>query len=219
MAWNPTYVQTDTGVVGGSGPPIYTKVFVGNVTAGNILVTVIGSTLATPAVTDSQGNTWTNHRQQTGASRTVSIWTAFASSTGACTVTLDVVSGTGLFKLYEFTPDGATSVAMDVGNGSYNTGTPTHAAGSVTPTVNDTWAIFGASIVGGFFVSSGPTSYNVHGSTSGEPLLYDRIMASPVTHNPTLTTSTNETTAVEVVVLAQGAAAAAGKTQAIIIGG
>lgn len=206
--WAPTYVQTDTGVVTGPGNPVYIKTFTGNVTAGNILValcTVAGA--AAGSVTDSQGNIWTKQREQgPGATRAVSLWTAFAGSTGACEVTLTVTGGFGAHKVYEFTPDGVTALALDTANGANTSGTATHATGSITPTVDDTWALFGIGVSGGFFVSSGPTGYMARGSGSGEPLLYERKMETPVTHNPALVTTTNETTGVQVVVLKSAAA-------------
>lgn len=213
MAWNPTYVQTDTGTLGGPGAPTYTKTFTSNVVAGNILVAAISMTVAVSTLTDSQGNVWTHQRTQAGTARNVAFYTAFAGSSGACTVTLVVTSGSATFKVFEWTPDGATAVTLDTSNGSNSNAVASHAAGSVTPSVNDTWALFLFGVTGGFFVNSGPTSYTLRGGTSVEPVVYERLMATPSTHNPTLATSTNESGAVQVIVLKAGGAAAPATAQ------
>lgn len=201
--WNPTYIQTDTGSLGGSAPT-YTKTFAGNVTDDNILVALCAVTVGISSVTDSQGNIWTKHREQTPtAAIGVSLWTAFAGSTGACTVTMTVTSGSGAFSVYEFTADGAVALVLDVGSGANISGT-SHAAGSVTPTVNDTWALYGIGVIGGFTITSGPTDYFRRGATTS-PVLYERKLITPVTHNPAVVTGTSETTAAQVVVLKQTA--------------
>lgn len=124
---------TGTEVVADGGTFAYNS----NVTAGNLLVAVVGvlggATLVN-GITDSQGNTWTAAIQHQSSNRTAAIFYAIAGSSGACTLTFDWASaGNNQVNISEYSgfPNGVTAGPTD---GESNSNADPCLCGEITTT-------------------------------------------------------------------------------------
>ncbi len=87
---------------GGTGSSSATTVatgnFAGSVTSGNLIVVFVRAANGIPTgVTDTLGNTYTNHDDDTGVDPNMSVWSAVSTSSGTNSVT-GTWSGTGNYR-------------------------------------------------------------------------------------------------------------------------
>jgi hypothetical protein len=202
VAWNPTYVQTDTNILSSPTIDSRTKTFAGDVTVGNLLFAVgwESNDLSALTCTDSLGSTWAKLSELPGVG--LSLWYAVAIGSGPCSVTMtwDPFHVTILLDLFEFTPDGASSLVLDGENATDGPGT-SHPAGSVTPTDVDTLAWYICGVAGGHDENGSPSGYTKRkgldsfgGSGTMGLHIYTKLLTTTGAENPAMTTASSETT-------------------------
>ena len=136
-----------------------TMLFDSPITAGSMILAAARTGLSTiPTVTDSLGNTYALvvHQQQSTDNHNLGIWAAYNVLGGTCTVTVTAV-GSGLRCVAQEIAIGSGG-KLDQSNHGEGTVTPP-SAGSVTPTLNDGYAMAAFSVGGSraFTVGSGWT--------------------------------------------------------------
>lgn len=143
MAW--AHVQS-TSVFNTSPANSNNLSFASNVVAGNLLIVVAptyfdsGGSQVVPngGVTDSQGNTYTRQVNVDGVTDTlgsISIHTAIAGSSGACTVTVNATGATSYHSIEIHEYSGISTAVPEGANGQRNassTSAPTPAVSSTT---------------------------------------------------------------------------------------
>lgn len=170
------------------------KAFASNVTAGNLLIMIIGnkSSSFVSSVHDNLGNVWTAQDLQGTGSATVELWYTVTGSSGACTVTVTYAAGKiSDMIIAEYAKAGGTPTFDTSNNAQATVGTSLNSGNITTSQAVEqliAWGYNSGHQAAPWTDSAGFTKQiEANGSTGTSIVLFDNGVTSIGTYSDTLT--------------------------------